>query len=103
MITTSFITVFEDLEHPAYVLVGHRGEDADQRAEAEGLGDRRRSSPGTVRVVRRIEHHRGVSAYDLHPAGEADLAKPSRTTSGFSALSPRNASTAASACAALAA
>ena len=63
----------EGVEQALDVLVGHRADDADQRAERERLLHRLGTGPGPVRVVRGVEHDGRRAAHDLEPTRRVDL------------------------------
>ena len=63
----------EGVEQSVDVLVGHRPDHTDQRARSERLLHRLRTRPGTVRVVRGVEHDGGRPAHDLEPPRRRDL------------------------------
>ena len=80
--------LLENFQNAARVLVRHDRDDADQRCEGEGFGDRGRGSPGAVWVVCRVEYHSRRAAYELQSARKPDLGESLADHIGMQRLEP---------------
>ena len=95
--------LLEDFEDAARILVRHDGNDADQRAKAKASVIAAAAARAPCGLCAASSTTAGERRTSSNLPGKRTWANPSRTTSGCSALSPRNASAAASAWAAFAA